>query len=203
MEDTEFTRAERALLESVTDDLSALRVTDMATVLLGTVVGGVAVPPPERQPPPASWWRATALLYIGIHAVRTTRAAMVVIACGYTAEALAFKRIILELHSRARRVASDQSGEYARNWLDGRGGKPSKAVSGFSPSDLWSNLSQSAHADPRHVENFLAISEEEGTRIVVAPERRPEVDNSTLAVFAGEVRDIAAIIVSTVIGFSP
>ena len=37
----------------------------------------------EEGDPPASYWRAKALLYLGVLAVRITRAAMAVIASGY------------------------------------------------------------------------------------------------------------------------
>ena len=45
------------------------------------------------------------------------------------------------------------------------------------------------------MENFLAVSDEDGgTRLVVHPERRPEVANPTLAMIAGEARDIAVML---------
>lgn len=146
----------------------------------------------EDSDPPASYWRAKALLYLGVLAVRITRAAMTVIASGYEQEAMTYKRALMEVHSRVQRVLADESGSYAREWLRGRAGKPARAVGGFSPDDLWEMLSHSSHADHRAVENFLAISNDDGTTsLLTAPERRVEVSNSTLAMFAGETRDVA------------
>ncbi len=155
------------------------------------VIGGVAIPMPDSDPPSGRWCRAVALLYMGLYSARVARAALVTIACGYAPEAMAFKRIILELHTRAQEVIKDQSGEKARQWI---GERPQKASAGLEPLDLWRNLSHSAHADPLHITTFLAISEDDGTRLVTLPERRAEIDNVTLAMFAGEVRDIAVMI---------
>jgi hypothetical protein len=111
---------------------------------------------------------------------------------------MTFKRTLTEAHSRVRLVLQDASGEYARQWLQGRAGKPAKAVGAFSPDDFWAMLSHSSHADHRGIENFLAISQPDGsTTLLLWPERRREVSNSTLAVFAGETRDIAVNLAQT------
>jgi hypothetical protein len=62
------------------------------------------------------------------------------------------------------------------------------------PAGMWETLSHSSHADHRAVENFLAISKSDGTGLMVVPERRADLANATLAVMAGEVRDIAGLI---------
>ena len=153
------------------------------------------VEPFEGEKPPASYWRSKALLYLGVIAVRTTRAPMAVIACGYEAETMGFKRTLMEVHSRAQRVFQDASGGYAQEWLRGRAGRPAKAVGAFAPEDMFDMLSRSAHADHRGVENFLAISQPDGsTKLLTVPERRQEVSNSTLIIFASETRDVAAVI---------
>lgn len=120
---------------------------------------------------------------------------MATIAAGYEPEANGFKRTLTDAHSRACRIVADDSGEYARQWLAGRAGKPAAAVAPWAPDGLWEMLSHSSHADHRAVENFLAISEPDGTvRFIAHPERRPELANPTLAVFAGETRDLANLI---------
>jgi hypothetical protein len=54
---------------------------------------------------------------------------------------------------------------------------------------------QALHADHRAIENFLAVSEPDGTtRFLIAAERRLHVTDATLATFAGETRDIANVI---------
>jgi hypothetical protein len=195
MSDSPLTAAEDQLRGSAWQDLSTLELTDRATLALAWALQNTGFPAPDIDPPAASYWRARALFYLGVIALRATRAGMVVTAAGYEPEALVFKRTLLDAHSRARRVIEDQSGQYARQWLQGQAGKPARAVSKWSPGGFWEMLSHSSHADYRFVENFLAVSEPDGTtHFVTAPERRPEVANPTLAVFAGETRDIANII---------
>ena len=190
-----YLRVEGALRSSVWVDLPSYRIADGASEALLWVIGHAGVEPPEGEKPPASYWRAKSLLYLGVIAVRTTRAAMAVIASGYEAETMGYKRTLMEVQSRAQRVVQDESGGYAQQWLKARAGKPAKAVGGFAPEDFFDMLSQSSHADHRGVENFLAISEPDGsTRLLTVPERRRDVSDSTLIVFASETRDVAAII---------
>ena len=187
---------EGALRATVWPEVPAYGVADAASEALAWVLDRAGFEASENADSrPASYWRARALMYLGVLAVRTTRAAMAVLAIGYEAESMGFKRTLMEAHSRVRKVAADASGEYARRWLQGRAGKPAKAVGPFSPDELWEMLSHSSHADHRAIENFLAVSEPDGsTRFLIAPERRLEVTNPTLAVFAGETRDIANVI---------
>jgi hypothetical protein len=177
-------------------ELPAYHVANAATeALLWVIQQSPVEGRDEDDDAPASYWRAKALLYLGVLAVRITRAAMAVIANGYEQEAMTYKRALMEAHSRVQRVATDKSGSYAREWLHGRAGKPAKAVGGFSPEDLWTMLSHSSHADHRAVETFLAISNDDGTTsLLTAPERRIQVSNGTLAIFAGETRDVARIL---------
>jgi hypothetical protein len=148
----------------------------------------------DEDPPPASYWRAKALLYIAVIALRALRAAAWLIRVGYEPEALTFKRTLSEALSRARRVHDDQSGEYARQWLQGRAGKPQKALLDY-PEGLWELLSHAAHVDHRAIENSLAVTDDEGNhRVVVAPERRPVLVNATLVTCAAEARDVAVVI---------
>ena len=68
-------------------------------------------------------------------------------------------------------------------------------MGGFAPENLFDMLSHSSHADHRGVENFLAVSQPDGsTTLLAAPERRTEVSNSTLVIFASETRDVAIVI---------
>jgi hypothetical protein len=190
-----YLRAEGAMRSSVWAELPAYHVANGASEALLWVIKRAGVEPVEDEKPPAGYWRAKALLYLGVIAVRTTRAAMAVIACGYEAETMGFKRTLMEVQSRGERVVNDESGEYARQWLQARAGKPARAVSGFAPDDLFEMLSHSSHADHRGVENFLAVSEPDGsTRLLTVPERRPEVSNATLIIFASETRDVAVLI---------
>jgi hypothetical protein len=191
-----YTPTEGAMRATVWSQLPAYALADAATEALLWVIERAGFEAHDEEgEPPASFWRAKALLYLGVLAVRTTRAAMAVLANGYEAEAMTYKRTLMEVHSRARRVATDDSGSYAREWLRGRAGKPARAVGSFSPDDFWEMLSHSSHADHRAVENFLAISQPDGsTQLLTMPERRVDVSNATLASFAGETRDVANVI---------
>jgi len=190
-----YLQAEGAMRSSVWAELAAYQVANAASETLLWVLQRAGFEPYQGEKPPASYWRAKALLYLGVLAVRTTRAAMAVIACGYEAETLGHKRTLMEVHSRAQGVVDDASGEYARQWLQARAGKPAKSVSGFAPDDFFAMLSHSSHADHRAVENFLAVSNPDGsTSLLPHPERRPEVSNSTLITFASETRDVARVI---------
>lgn len=182
-------------------ELPAYGVANAASEMLLAVIERASVPAQEESDEnlPAAYWRAKALLYLSVIAVRTTRAAMSVLASGYEAESMAYKRTLLEVHSRARLVVEDESGSYARQWLRHCAGKPGKAVGGFSPEDMWEMLSHSSHADPRAVENFLAISNPDGsTSLLTKPERRPAVSNGTLAMFASETRDVATLLANEI-----
>lgn len=187
---------EGAMRAKVWHELPAYQAADAATEALLWVLERAGFEPPEDDDaPPASYWRAKALLYLGVLAVRATRAGMAVLSAGYEHESMTHKRTLTEVHSRVRLVAADESGEYARQWLQGRAGKPAKAVGRFSPDRLWELLSHASHADHRGVENFLAISQPDGsTTLLTNPERRLNVSNATLGAFAGETRDAANVI---------
>lgn len=188
-----FDREEEKLASSADADLPTIGVRRLATDRLGWVLQHACFEATDKDPPPASYVRAKALMYMGVLAVRAARAAIAVLRVGYEAEVLPYKRMLLELHSRTQRVVDDESGEYARQWLTNRAGKPARSLRDV-PDGLWDLLSNSSHADARAVENFLAISHEDGASLVVLPERRPDFSNGTLAMMAGEVRDIAVII---------
>jgi hypothetical protein len=56
-------------------------------------------------------------------------------------------------------------------------------------------LSGPVHANVRAVLDWLAISQDDAsTKVVLGPERRPDVANATLVYIAGELRDIAAML---------
>lgn len=191
-----YTPTEGALRATVWAELPAYRVADAASELLLWVIERAAVAPHEgEENPPPSYWRSKACLYLGLIAVRTTRAAMAVLSVGYEAESMSYKRTLWEVHARIQRVLADESGSYAREWLSGRARSPTRAIDDPTLLPMYQMLSHSSHADFRAVENFLAISEEDGsTTLLTMPERRAAVSNGSLAMFAGETRDIANLI---------
>ncbi len=188
-----FDRAEEKLASTADADLPTIGVLRLASDRLGWVLQHAGFEATDKGPPPASYVRAKALMYMGVLAVRAARAGIAVLRVGYETEVIPYKRMLLELHSRTQRVVDDESGEYARQWLANRAGKPARSLRDV-PDGLWDVLSNSSHADARAVENFLAVSREHGAFLVVLPERRQDFSNGTLAMMAGEVRDIAVII---------
>jgi hypothetical protein len=122
-------------------------------------------------------------------AVRAMRAAMRVLMIGYEEQSVSYQRLIDELHNRAQQIRADESGDHARRWLDGR---PIGTGARLAGQGFWEFLSGPVHANVRAVLDWLAVSQDDGsTRVVVGPERRPEVANAALTYIASEGRDIA------------
>ncbi len=66
------------------------------------------------------------MLALAAMALRATRTVALTVRAGYSAEALGGLRRLLEAAGHAQRVAEDASGQYAENWINGRG-KAAKA----------------------------------------------------------------------------
>jgi hypothetical protein len=118
---------------------------------------------------------------------------MTTVRAGYGPESLPTMRKLAELRGRAQRVQSDHSGQYAREWLDGRTQKPQRALVD-PPEGMWEGLSQITHADARGVEAFLvnpSLTDKEQISLFVLPERDSEKANGTLAIAGASARDVA------------
>ncbi len=104
-----------------TDHLIDLLVDVASPILEAASWHGV----PENAP---SRWseRSTATLSLAAMAIRSVRAIALTVRAGYAAEAQPHLRRLHEIAGHARQVALDPSGQYAENWLHGRGkaGKP-------------------------------------------------------------------------------
>jgi hypothetical protein len=173
-------------------DLPVLALADEVTRLMLEVVQRISIDA-GRKDRTAADYRLHALWFMTIIAMRAFRAAMQAFRSGYEEQAVGYQRLIEELHGRAQQVRADQSGEIARNWLDGRniGGKGAK----LAGRELWDFLSGPVHANVRAVLDWIAVSQPDGSaRIVVGPERRAEVANAALAFMAGEGRDLASML---------
>jgi len=127
---------------------------------------------------------------MAVIAFRAARAAIWVTSAGYEDQAIGYMRLIDELHNRAQKVRADPSGRYAREWIAGKSlGKGAK----LAGQEMWEMLSGPVHANAKAVFDWLAIEQEDGsTKVVLGPERRPEVSNSNLTYIAGELRDMAS-----------
>jgi hypothetical protein len=176
---------------AVPSELAALAVADAASRVLADLIQRAPVPP-RATAPTAEELGHQAIWFMAVTAFRAARAAIWVSRVGYEDQAVAHVRLIDELHNRAQKVREDTSGDYAREWLAGRSlGKGAK----LAGQELWGLLSGPVHANARAVLDWLAISHDDGsTKVVLGPERRPEVANGTLVYIAGELRDIAAML---------
>ena len=122
---------ERRLLDSAASELwtDALlnAIVDVAPRIYegASWAGGSPVDAPPR-------WaeRSTAVLALASMALRTIRTLAMTVRSGYAPEALGDLRRLIEAAGHAQRVAEDTSGQYAENWLHGRG-KAGKARAAF------------------------------------------------------------------------
>jgi hypothetical protein len=182
---------EAEFLSTACDELPILALADDVSRLLADVIQRVNVPPREGEPDAVDA-RRHALWFMAIIAFRAMRAAMQSLSIGYEDQAVGFQRLIDELHNRAQKVWQDTSGDYARHWLSGRGQAKGAKLAG---QDFWEFMSGPVHANARAVLDWIAISQDDGsTKIVIGPERRPEVANAALAYMAGEGRDLAGML---------
>jgi hypothetical protein len=182
---------ERQLDSTATSELAALALADKASRTLADLIQQAPVSP-RTTAPTADQLGHQAIWFMAVIAFRAARAAIWVSRVGYEDQAVAYVRLIDELHNRAQRVREDPSGNYAREWLAGRSlGKGAK----LAGQEFWDMLSGPVHANARAVLDWLAISQDDGsTKVVLGPERRPDVANGTLIYIAGELRDIAAML---------
>lgn len=138
---------------------------------------------------PESWReRATAANTLASMAVRNTRVTARQIRSGYGAEAHAGMRRMQEIAGRAARVARDESGQYAAEWLAGRGHskKPRKAFGGDRENDrAWELMSGMSHANFREFVGFTAELEANGMLVnQVGPSRHVFLDSANLYLLA-------------------
>ena len=182
---------ERSLTDRLEGDLPGVALLDLACRVLASVIAETPVPSRDEKPSPTDL-RHNALWMMAVAAFRAARAARATFGVGYEDQAVGFVRLVDELHNRAQKVREDQSGEYARSWLEG---KPIGKGAKLAGQDFWEFVSGPVHADVRGVLDWLAISQEDGsTQVVLGPERRPDVAEPSLVYIASEVRDIASML---------
>jgi hypothetical protein len=187
----QFRDREDALRASAAEDLPMMALLEEATRLLAAVIERTPIPPAEGDRT-ADQLQHHALWFMGVISFRAARAAIQAIAAGYEDQAIGFQRLVDETFNGAKKVVTDQSGEYAKAWLDGKA--PGKGAK-LTGQNFWEFLSGPVHSNVRAVYDWLAISESNGaTRIVLAPERRPDLSNPMLVYLAGEIRDLANVL---------
>jgi hypothetical protein len=130
---------------------------------------------------------AAAQQVIGIRMLRAIRAAMAVLASGYEPETRALDRVIMELLAHRRVILADPSGEEANKWLAGDSGHGITAkVNALGDDELYANLCQDAHGDPRSVQRLYDPQSE---TIILGPYRDPLKTRVCLLVYAGSAVD--------------
>jgi hypothetical protein len=112
-------KREEELIRSALDNLPALALADEVTKLLVNVIERVTIDA-SHEDRSAEDFRRHAMWFIAIIAVRAMRAAMRVLMIGYEEQSVSYQRLIDELHNRAQQIHTDESGDHARRWLDGR-----------------------------------------------------------------------------------
>ena len=193
--DYSFDGAEAWLRATALNDLAALPVARSATDALAVSLQGAAVPG-APDPAPPSYYARSALLLLSTLGLRTARAAIVVIASGYEPEAHGLKRRLSEIHARAQAIAADNSGQHARQWLEGKGpSTPAKIAAKWGTVELWETYSASTHADARGMHWWLMVPTGDGEQrgVLVQPHRRPPFGNAILTEIAMETRDLVAV----------
>jgi len=124
---------------------------------------------------------------IGVRVFRSVRAAMAALSIGYEPEARALDRVLLELATHRDLIQSDPSGETASRWLEGKaGGGITKKVNATSPDDLYGNLSQEAHGDPRPV---WRLYNEASESFILGPQRHALASRVSLLLYASAACD--------------
>lgn len=180
-------RDEDRLYDTASADLWASPLVDMAldaalAIFAETTWAGV----PDGHP--ASWAeRATAATTLATMATRSTRVTARQIRSGYGPEAQAGMRRMQEIAGHARRVANDESGQYAAGWI--KGGKhvpkPRRAYGSSQDQRGWTLSSGMTHANFREFAGFTAKLQDDNTLINhLGPQRNVFLDNANLFLLA-------------------
>jgi hypothetical protein len=132
---------------------------------------------PATEPPDATYLRQSAIHGLSALGVRTGRALVLLVRCGWEPEAHAPKRRLTEITLRSRAVLEDHSGEAARQWLDGRAPSAGQLMSRYDAKRPWNIFSSGAHADPRSL------------RLIMVPPPWVDVPHEQRAVQVTPLRD--------------
>lgn len=185
-----FGWAEQTLASRAVDDLPVLALANDVAHLAGLVLQSFTLPYTDPAEQDDRWFQTKALVYLGILAARSLRLVMLTVEHGYEAEAIAMKRRLDEVHARTDRVLNQTSGaQRAREWLQGRDGKPGKIVE--LPPGAWALHSHLVHADYRAVEHHLIQRHDDGTvNFALLPLRDSAMSNAILTMACASARDV-------------
>jgi hypothetical protein len=176
------------------EQLDTLSVFGRATTTLGNVLRGLDVPFHPNPAPPEVHLKS-AILNLSVLALRSARAAAIIIRSGYEGEAHTLLRRVSEAHARIGAIVADVSGEHARQWLAGAGPSTPRKITGKHGSlEVFDLLSESAHATMDGLLSWVAIELPDGRKAMpVAPGRNAGFANAMLLQLALECRDFARI----------
>jgi len=175
---------ERRLLESANDELWAGPLLDAMVAVAPEILGALSwhgVP----DDAPSGWEsRMSAMLALGAIALRATRTVAIVVRAGYGAEGFGNLRRVVEAAGHAVKVAEDESGQYATNWLARRGNarSPRRAFGTEAEQrDVWNAMSGLVHANFADFANMSSEIDSDGRLLHrVGPRRVVAMDNATL-----------------------
>lgn len=190
-----YDRDERRLVEDVAAELWANPLVDAIVDEAASILEGAEWEGVPDDAPPRFKERSTAILSLAAMALRGARAVTLVVRAGYAPEAHGPYRRLQEAAGHAANVAHDSPGQYAENWIHGRG-KPAKPRTAFGAAaeddPLWNLMSGQAHATFEHYVNLTAFLD--GGRIVhrIAPRRDLVWDNTFLWLTAHRLRTVLA-----------
>jgi hypothetical protein len=186
-------RVESSMRARSREQLETLGLFGRATTLLGTVLEGLDVPF-HPNPAPEVHFRS-AILNLCVLALRSARAAAILIRSGYEAEAHGLKRRVSEAHARVGAIVDDSTGEHARQWLQGPAPSTPRRIAGkYGSLGVFDLYSESAHATMDGLLSWVAFELSDGRKAVpFSPMRDPQIANAMLVELAFECRDFAMI----------
>lgn len=192
-----YDRDERRLLDAAAAEISTDGLLDAVIDVASPVIAASAWDGLPADAPPRTSERFTAAGALTAMALRAARTTALTVRAGYAGEALADIRRLFEIAGHAQRVAEDKSGEYAANWLAGRG-RSRRSRSAFGDPDshhLWKLMSGQAHARFDAYADMFATLDEGRLVHQIAPRRDPLWDSIWLWYAARQlVRVLAALL---------
>lgn len=143
-----YDRDERRLIASAAEELWTNDLFDATVDVTAPIMDASSWDGLPEDAPPRTAERYTAASALTAMALRASRTAALTIRAGYSAEGLVSVRRLYEIAGHAQRVAEDPSGQYAENWLRGRGkaSKPRAAFGDAEDNPMWKLMSGQAHA---------------------------------------------------------
>jgi hypothetical protein len=189
-----YDRDERRLVEKAGQDLWTSELVDSVVDVAAPILEASAWHRLPASSPPRTGDRFTASAALAAIALRVTRTIALTVRAGYGVDALGGVRRLFEAAGHAERVAEDESGQYAENWLSGRGqaDRPRTAFGDPEHDRLWKLMSGQAHA--RFDVHAHLSAQLDGGRLVhfVGPQRDAFWDNGLLWLTARQLTRVLA-----------